>query len=62
MDPLDHLTETIVPAKKKGREHDGERWQLVIFLGEHCAWSKEHSMEEEGDYMSDCKALCPDPS
>lgn len=32
MDPLDHLTEMILLAKK-GREHHGKRWQLVILLG-----------------------------
>lgn len=33
MDPLDHMAEKILFAKK-GREHHGERWQLVILLGE----------------------------
>lgn len=34
MDPWGHLTENTVPAKKKGKEHDGERWELIIFTEE----------------------------
>lgn len=67
MDPLDHRTEKMVPAKKKGREHNGQRWELIVLLeeGRHeefMARGEEHLVEEEEDYTSDGKALCPDPS